>query len=35
MVLRLRLEERFLWRELPGYAAYAARVRHPLIPGVW
>jgi protein-S-isoprenylcysteine O-methyltransferase Ste14 len=35
MVLRLRLEERFLWRELPGYAAYAARVRHRLIPGVW
>ena len=35
VVLRLRLEERFLWRELPGYAAYAARVRHRLIPGVW
>ena len=35
MVLRLRLEERFLRRELPGYAAYAARVRHRLIPGVW
>lgn len=35
MVLRLRLEERFLRRELPGYAAYATRVRHRLIPGVW
>lgn len=35
MVLRLQLEERFLKRELPGYAAYAARVRHRLIPGVW
>jgi protein-S-isoprenylcysteine O-methyltransferase Ste14 len=35
MVLRLGLEERFLRRELPGYAAYAARVRHRLIPGVW
>jgi protein-S-isoprenylcysteine O-methyltransferase Ste14 len=35
MVLRLRLEERVLRRELPGYAAYAARVRHRLIPGVW
>lgn len=35
MVLRLRLEERFLRRELPGYAAYAARVRHRLIPGIW
>lgn len=35
VVLRLRLEERFLQRELPGYAAYAVRVRHRLIPGVW
>lgn len=35
MVIRLRLEERFLHRELPGYAAYAERVRHRLIPGVW
>jgi protein-S-isoprenylcysteine O-methyltransferase Ste14 len=35
MVLRLRMEERFLWRELPGYAAYAERVRRRLIPGVW
>jgi protein-S-isoprenylcysteine O-methyltransferase Ste14 len=35
MVRRLQLEERFLRRELPGYAAYAARVRHRLIPGVW
>jgi protein-S-isoprenylcysteine O-methyltransferase Ste14 len=35
MVLRLRLEERVLQRELPGYAAYAARVRHRLVPGVW
>jgi protein-S-isoprenylcysteine O-methyltransferase Ste14 len=35
MVLRLRLEERFLQRELPGYAAYATRVRHRLIPGIW
>lgn len=35
MVIRLRLEERFLLRELPGYAAYAERVRHRLIPGVW
>ncbi|HST57854.1 MAG TPA: hypothetical protein VLK84_04130 [Longimicrobium sp.] len=30
-----RLEERFLLRELPGYAAYAERVRHRLIPGLW
>ena len=35
MVLRLHLEERFLRRELPGYVAYAERVRHRLIPGVW
>ena len=35
VVVRLHLEERFLQRELPGYAAYTARVRHRLIPGVW
>ena len=35
VLLRLQLEERFLWRELPGYAAYAARVPYRLIPGVW
>lgn len=35
MLVRLRLEERFLCRELPGYAAYAARVPHRLVPGVW
>jgi len=35
MVLRLAGEERFLRRELPGYTAYAARVRYRLIPGVW
>lgn len=35
MVMRLTLEERFLRRELPGYTAYADRVRHRLIPGIW
>lgn len=35
MTIRLRLEERFLRRELPGYAAYAERVRYRLIPGIW
>ena len=35
MVLRLRLEERVLRRELPGYDAYAARVRYRLVPHVW
>jgi protein-S-isoprenylcysteine O-methyltransferase Ste14 len=32
---RLQLEERFLREALPGYAAYADRVRFRLIPGVW
>jgi protein-S-isoprenylcysteine O-methyltransferase Ste14 len=35
MVMRLQIEERFLRRELPGYAAYAERVRFRLIPRVW
>ncbi len=35
MVMRLLVEERFLRRELPGYSAYAERVRFRLIPGVW
>lgn len=35
VAVRLTLEERLLRRALPGYAAYAARVRHRLIPGVW
>lgn len=35
MVTRLVLEERFLQRELPGYGAYAKRVRFRLIPGLW
>ena len=35
MVMRLQVEERFLRRELPGYTAYAERVRFRLIPGIW
>jgi protein-S-isoprenylcysteine O-methyltransferase Ste14 len=35
VVIRLQLEERFLRRALPGYTAYAERVRFRLIPGVW
>ena len=35
MMMRLRLEERFLRRELPGYTAYAERVRYRLVPGIW
>jgi protein-S-isoprenylcysteine O-methyltransferase Ste14 len=35
IVWRLRDEERFLERELPGYQGYRGRVRHRLVPGVW
>jgi protein-S-isoprenylcysteine O-methyltransferase Ste14 len=35
LVLRTVLEDRTLHAELPGYAAYAQRVRFRLIPGVW
>ena len=35
VMIRLQLEERFLLRQLPGYEAYASRVRHRLIPRVW
>jgi protein-S-isoprenylcysteine O-methyltransferase Ste14 len=35
MSLRIRLEESFLLRNLPGYEAYVRRVRWRLIPGVW
>jgi len=35
LVIRTALEDRTLLAELPGYAAYAARVRYRLIPGVW
>ncbi len=35
VVARTYFEDRTLRTELPGYAAYAARVRSRLIPGVW
>ena len=35
MVMRLHGEERFLQRQLPGYAAYVERVPYRLLPGVW
>jgi len=35
LTVRILIEERFLRRELTGYAAYTARVRSRLIPGVW
>ena len=34
-VLRTALEDRTLQLELEGYLAYAARIRHRLVPGVW
>jgi len=35
LVWRLLDEEHLLAQELPGYAAYQARVRYRLIPGLW
>lgn len=35
VVLRTAREDRFLRLRLPGYEAYAARVRWRLVPGVW
>jgi protein-S-isoprenylcysteine O-methyltransferase Ste14 len=35
LAVRIPLEESVLRRDLPGYEAYRARVRHRLIPGVW
>jgi protein-S-isoprenylcysteine O-methyltransferase Ste14 len=32
---RARIEERALTEGLPGYAAYAAKVRYRLVPGLW
>jgi len=34
-VIRTALEDRTLQAELPGYTAYAQRVRYRLVPGVW
>jgi len=35
LVLRTALEDRFLQRELTGYADFAKRTRFRLVPGVW
>jgi protein-S-isoprenylcysteine O-methyltransferase Ste14 len=35
LALRALMEERVLTAELEGYAAYAERVRHRLIPLIW
>ena len=35
LVVRTVLEDRDLRRDLAGYAEYAGRVRHRLLPGIW
>lgn len=35
LVRRTVVEDRLLMRDLPGYAAYAQRVRYRLVPGLW
>jgi protein-S-isoprenylcysteine O-methyltransferase Ste14 len=35
LLVRTALEDRTLRNELPGYQAYAQRVRYKLIPGIW
>lgn len=35
LVLRIRVEEEFLRRKLPGYTTYTGRVRYRLIPFLW
>lgn len=35
LIIRTRLEDRTLQRELQGYSAYAATTRHRLFPGIW
>jgi protein-S-isoprenylcysteine O-methyltransferase Ste14 len=35
LTVRTAAEDRFLHGHLEGYAAYAARVRARLVPGVW
>jgi protein-S-isoprenylcysteine O-methyltransferase Ste14 len=35
LVIRIRVEETVLLRDLDGYASYAQRVTHRLVPGIW
>lgn len=35
LVIRTRLEDDTLKKELPGYVEYASRVKYRLVPGVW
>ncbi len=34
-IARTALEDQTLQNELPGYRAYAERVKHRLLPGIW
>lgn len=34
-IVRTKLEDRMLFRELPGYAEYVQRTQERLVPGVW
>jgi protein-S-isoprenylcysteine O-methyltransferase Ste14 len=34
-VVRIRLEDKMLIEELPGYKEFAQRVSYRLLPGVW
>lgn len=35
LIVRAAREDRFLQRELPGYADYARQIRYRLLPGIW
>ena len=35
IIKRLKNEEAFLEKELPGYEAYKQKVKYRLIPGIW
>jgi protein-S-isoprenylcysteine O-methyltransferase Ste14 len=35
MLIRTRLEDDLLKKELPGYASYANKVKFRLVPGIW
>ena len=35
LIWRLKDEERFLARNLPGYGGYQRSVRYRLLPGIW
>ena len=35
LIIRTYLEDMTLQKELPGYAAYAEKVRYRLVPGIW